>query len=224
MTSSEPAPSAAARLTALAEPIRGRLYEFVVSQTGPVRRDDAAEATGISRTLAAYHLDRLVDAGLLTNSYARPSGRSGPGAGRPAKLYERAPTEISLTVPPRSYDLLAGLLAAAVDADDTGAVTAALLDAAERDGRTGTANPDLETALRDRGYEPRTTATGDIELANCPFHRIARAHTALVCGLNEALLRGVSTAAGHDPDRVELCPGDHRCCVVIHAEPRENAG
>src|SRR6266566_9200597 len=99
-----------ASLNSLDDPLRRRLYEVVTSRAGPVSRDEAAAAAGIGRALAVYHLDKLVEAGLLTASYQRPGGRSGPGAGRPAKLYARSGREFTVTVPPREYELAARLL------------------------------------------------------------------------------------------------------------------
>jgi predicted ArsR family transcriptional regulator len=78
----------------LADPVRRSLYSHVAAQPEPVGRDAAAATAGISRSLAAFHLDRLVEAGLLAVTYRRLSGRTGPGAGRPAKLYARAPRDV----------------------------------------------------------------------------------------------------------------------------------
>jgi len=205
------------RLNVLADPVRRQLYDYVTTQESPVGREEAAKAAGLSRTLAAYHLDRLADAGLLTTSYARTGGRSGPGAGRPAKHYRRADQEVSVSVPPRSYRLLADLLAGAMSTDPSGEVRAALLHAATEQGRAAAAGEaDLVAILREQGYEPVETPDGDVVLRNCPFHQIARRHTELVCGLNEALLRGCLAGCGADPDRAELTPEPGRCCVVIH--------
>lgn len=217
-TTSHPEPDGVTSLAALTDPVRRRLYEYVSDRGDPVRRDDAADATGISRTLAAYHLDRLVDAGLLTTSYARREGHTGPGAGRPAKLYRQAQDEVSLSVPPRTYELLARLLADAVSGDESGGSRSALLTAAEDEGRragqAGTA--DLLETVRRRGYEPDVTDDGDIVLRNCPFHRLAQRHLELVCGLNHALLRGLLAGCGQDPDRAAVSPRAGRCCVTIH--------
>jgi predicted ArsR family transcriptional regulator len=205
-------------LSELADPVRRRLFEYVAGQDQPVRRDEAARATGISRTLAAYHLDRLSDAGLLVTSYARPAGQTGPGAGRPAKLYRRFQGEVAVTIPPRTYGLLAGLLADAVAADGSGAIRSALMTAAEEEGRrTGEEGDDLIEALRRRGYEPVVAAGGDLDLRNCPFHQLAQRHVDLVCGLNHALLRGLLSGCGQAPDRAELAPRPGCCCVAIHA-------
>lgn len=208
---------AVAGLGSLDDPIRRRLYAYVVSRDTPVARDDAATATGISRTLAAYHLDKLAEAGILTVGYARTSGRVGPGAGRPAKQYQRRRQELSASVPPRNYTLLAQLLAEAVDTDDSGTVRATVATVARTIGRTSTADGGLDERLRTAGYEPAETADGDIELRNCPFHRIAHQYTELVCGLNLQLIQGMLEADDDRPQRAVLAPGDDRCCVVVRA-------
>lgn len=205
-------------LSALTDPVRRRLYEAVSTQDEPVGREQAAAAAGISRTLAAYHLDRLVDAGLLGTTYSRPEGIGGPGAGRPAKRYLRLQEERTVSVPPRDYELLADLMAAAVEADADGTVRRALLEVAATEGRAaGPRREDLSEVLSERGYEPSTQDNGDIDLRNCPFHRLSRTHTDLVCGLNHAMLGGMLEGRGEDPGRAELCPREGRCCVTIRA-------
>ena len=206
-------------LSALADPVRRALYRFVAGQGEPVRRDTAAESAGISRTLAAYHLDRLVDAGLLVASYARPEGQTGPGAGRPAKLYEPTRAEVAVSVPPRDYAVLARLLAEAVESDASGHVEAALRTAAEREGREAAdravaQGQDLLDTLRSRGYDPELDED-QIALRNCPFHQLAKRHVDLVCGLNHALLRGLLEGRGEDPECARLAPQPGYCCVRL---------
>jgi predicted ArsR family transcriptional regulator len=123
-------------VSTLSDPVRAQLYDFVAGSREPVGRDEAAAAVGIGRAIAVYHLDKLVESGLLTASYRRPPGRGGPGAGRPAKRYARSGREFLVTVPPREYELAADLLAQAVAADSGGASRAALRDAARQFGES----------------------------------------------------------------------------------------
>ena len=143
-----------ASLSTLDDPVRRRLYEVVTRQPGPMGRDEAAAAAGIGRALAVYHLDKLVESGLLAATYQRAAGRSGPGAGRPAKLYARAEREFTVTVPPRSYELAARLLVQAVEADDSGQSRAALGQAARRLGA------ELGGGYRGEAAGPRPDAGG----------------------------------------------------------------
>ncbi|MCP9947823.1 helix-turn-helix domain-containing protein [Actinomadura madurae] len=115
----------------LQDPLRRRLYEFVAAQGREVGRNEAAEAAGVARTLAAFHLDKLVDAGLLEAGSRRLTGRSGPGAGRPAKVYRRSAVERDVSVPARDYRTAAGLLAEAAEA---AGLDMELQDAARRRG------------------------------------------------------------------------------------------
>jgi predicted ArsR family transcriptional regulator len=210
--------SALAGLASLDEPVRRRLYEYVSEQGLPVSRDEAAAAVGVTRTLAAYHLDKLADAGLLATAYQRPPGRGGPGAGRPAKLYQNAGQELTVSVPPRAYELLAQLLAEAAESDTTGRVRGTLNQVAHNLGhQVGTeAGANLTAALRGCGYQPYASTEGTLELRNCPFHRLAQQHQELVCGLNLRLIEGVITGSAHPRASAALSPGSGRCCVVVH--------
>jgi predicted ArsR family transcriptional regulator len=201
-----------AALSALDDPVRRRLYEHVSGATEPVGRDAAAAAAGVTRSLAAYHLDRLAAEGLLEVAYERRSGRSGPGAGRPAKLYARAEREFSASAPPRDYGLAARLLAEAAASDPSGATASALRDAAGRLGREAAGEPgEVAELLTARGYEPYDD-DGVLRLRNCPFHAAARRHPEVVCDMNLALLRGLLD--DRDVEAV-LEPGPGRCCVAL---------
>jgi predicted ArsR family transcriptional regulator len=207
---------ALAGLSSLDDPVRQRLYEYVAEHDEPISREQAAAAVGIGRTLAAYHLDKLAQAGLLATRYQRPAGRSGPGAGRPAKLYRLAERELTVSVPPRDYELLARLLIESMERDPSGTVRAAINETALEAGRRASTEPggDLVTALRGRGYQPRVDVHGNIELRNCPFHRLAQDHRKLVCGLNLSLVQGV-IASTHERSHASLDPRPGRCCVTI---------
>jgi predicted ArsR family transcriptional regulator len=211
--------AAVAAVAALDDPIRRAVFEFVSRSATAVSRDAAAAALGLTRRVAAFHLDRLADQGLLDVEYRRLSDRTGPGAGRPAKLYKRIQGELAVSVPERHYDLVGGLLATAVaESIETGAPVREVLDrTAYQTGRTiGAAADGVESALEDAGYEPyRQDREGVLALRNCPFHRLAQQFTATVCGINLHLLRGVVDGAGESASDVVLDPRPGHCCVRL---------
>jgi predicted ArsR family transcriptional regulator len=221
-----------AAVASLGDGVRRRLYEFVAGEGRPIGREEAAAATGIKRPLAAYHLDRLVDQGLLQTRYERPEGRSGPGAGRPGKLYARADEEVDVSLPPRSYDVAAQLLAAAIEESRSAETAKALKRATLRLGRElgadvrqraarakgrDRATKALVDVLRDRGYEPFTDTHGVVRLRNCPFHRLAADHTDLVCGMNLSMMKGMVDAGPDVGLRPVLDPRPGQCCVAFTA-------
>src|SRR5215467_10199828 len=120
-------------LSALDDPVRRKLFRLVEAR-GELSRDQAARGAGVSRALAAFHLDKLVRSGLLTTHFRRLSGRSGPGAGRPAKLYRRSGLELDVTLPQRRYEWAAQVLARALGQSSTPETTAALQAAARAHG------------------------------------------------------------------------------------------
>jgi len=214
----------------LDEPTRRRLYELVSANREAVGRDDAAAGIGISRELAAFHLDRLVAGGLLETEYRRRSGRTGPGAGRPAKLYRRADREVAVTIPPRQYDLAADVFAEGIGRlEGTSGVDAVADVARERGADLGAearrkAGPRPSrrrrlTALVDllggRGYEPGVDeVSGAVRLRNCPYHALASRHRELTCGMNLAWAEGLATEM-ESRLRPELAPTPGYCCVVF---------
>jgi predicted ArsR family transcriptional regulator len=220
-----------AGVASLAEPQRRALYKFVVSRGAAVTKDEAASAIGVARSVAAFHLDRLVADGLLTAEFRRLSGRQGPGAGRPAKLYRRATAELSVSLPVRQYDLAAGLLASAVNQSTTtgtpigGALTRVATargrelgervrrQAGKRPGRRALLEAAL-AVLEAHGYEP--VVRGDeVVLANCPFHALVDEQRDLVCGMNHDLLGGLSDAVGDHLLTARLEPSPDACCVRL---------
>ena len=215
---------------ALAEPARRELYLYVASEQEPVSREQAAEGCGLPLHSAKFHLDRLVEEGLLEVEFRRLSGRTGPGAGRPSKLYRRSGRQVSISLPERRYDLAGEVLAAAIDrAVKKGRpVGEAVAEAADAEGRriaatAGTVDPaedELERTsdvLAAHGYEPRTTG-GVVSLANCPFDSLAREHTELVCGMNLSLIGGMLDEMGCRGVEAVLDPEPGLCCVKARAK------
>jgi predicted ArsR family transcriptional regulator len=226
-----------AAVGALQDPVRRTLYRYVAAQPAEVSRDEAAAAAGIQRQLAAFHLDKLVEAGLLVTSYRRLSGRTGPGAGRPAKLYRRSAAEHTVSLPPRKYDLAAELLADAVEEAGDRSARLALTDVARRFGRRlgeeirGRLGPRasrerrlaaLAESLDGYGYEPRREGRS-VRLANCPFHTLAEGHRELVCGMNLTLVEGVVEGMQAADLRPCLDPRPGECCVTVNLAPPEKA-
>jgi predicted ArsR family transcriptional regulator len=213
-------------LAVLDDAVRRALYRHVVAQVEPVSRDAAGAAVGISRSLAAFHLDKLAAAGLLDVEFRRPVGRRGPGAGRPAKLYRRAERQLDVTIPPRRYELAARILAAAVhDATDGRPLTESLRDAARQAGasmahgvRNRTRAVDVLSAF---GYEPIADGA-TLLLRNCPFHALALEHTDLVCGVNADLLTSFCDAVPELGLHAELAPARGRCCVTLTKPARRS--
>ena len=218
----DPARDDLAAIGLLDEPVRRRLYDWVVAQTEPVGREAAANALGITRGLATFHLDKLAEAGLLESSYRRLTGRVGPGAGRPARVYWRARREFSVTLPDRRYARAADLFASALERIGDGSAPSVLTDAAremgERQGATarrGSGRARLFSALQGGGYEPMTDAHGTIRLRNCPFDALAEAHRGLVCGTNLAMATGLVAGARADDVEPVLDPQPGFCCVAF---------
>jgi predicted ArsR family transcriptional regulator len=209
-------------VAALADPVRRSLYELVRRRRRPVTREEAAQAVDISRNLAAFHLDKLVDLGMLRARYEAPAERP-RGRGRTPKVYEATGDGLTLTVPPRRYELLATILAGAVEAAD---VTAVARRQAAAYGHAlgqnvaageGTSVQRATRALAELGYEPRPES-GGIALDNCPFHPLASRHIELVCGLNVEFVAGVLSGLGCADLRAELAPRPGACCVEIRRQ------
>lgn len=230
----EPLETRVAAIAALDEPNRRRLFEYVADQADAVSRDDAAAAASLPRTTAAFHLDRLVGEGLLEVVYARRSGRRGPGAGRPAKLYRRSGRQVTVSLPHRRYDLAGWLLAAALEeAEEARDSPRSALD--ERAYRLGAevgetaraparrgGRADVTEVLRAYGYEPRDDGA-DVTLGNCPFHSLAARHPELVCGMNLRFLDGLLYGLGVTGLRARLDPAQEQCCVRIQPDTRHRA-
>lgn len=222
------------RIAALEDETRRRIYGFIRAAGRAVTREEVADETGISRRLAAFHLEKLLGEGLLRSHYARPPGRGGPGAGRSAKYYEPSDIELSISIPDRHYDLAGSLLVDAIAhaRPKESAHDAAMRVSAERGREIGTrsrrerklARPGPERTLsaaqemlEELGYEPYREGKTTIALRNCPFHTLAQQSPDLVCSMNQAFLDGMLRGLGNDSvDAVLECKaGD--CCVTLKA-------
>ena len=219
-------------IAALDDDLRWGMYEFIRVARRPVTRDEAAAAVGISRKLAAFHLDKLVDAGALRARYQQAGGI--PRVGRVPKVYEPTAADICVSIPPRSHETLAGILLDAVLSEGQGenardAVRRVARDrgerigAAERErarpGRLGAerALTMVGRLLAERGYEPDRESPACLRLRNCPFHPLAARSPELVCGLNQAFLAGVVDGLQASAMEAVLDPRAGECCVELRA-------
>lgn len=218
-------------IAALDDPQRRRIYELVRTSDGSVTRQQCATDLGISRKLAAFHLDKLVRCGLLELG-ERPEATP-RRVGRAPKHYRAAHETVSASVPVRCHEELATVLALAVATREPGESDADARDRVAR-GRGSAlgrrrlhptvASPQLavdsaldqaDAALETEGFQPYRAGERRIRLANCPFHPVAAVAPALVCGINEQYLSGMLDGLALPCLRAILAPAPGECCVEI---------
>ena len=214
-------------LSTLDEPVRRKLFLFVEGH-GEVSRDQAARGAGVSRALAAFHLDKLVEAGLLEATFRRLSGRTGPGAGRPSKLYRRSQLQLDITLPQRRYEWAAQVLARVLGGSASPETTEALRTIARAHGegigrdlpKPSPKAPPLRAAARALatcGFDPALAPEGQLVLRNCPFASLREGCRDVVCGMNLALIQGVMAGLGVEGVSAALEPQPETCCVALRA-------
>jgi predicted ArsR family transcriptional regulator len=218
-------------LAALDDDLRRQMYLEIRQRGRAVSREEVAEAVGVSRKLAAFHLDKLVDRGLLVATYARPPGRGGRGAGRSAKFYEPSDRTFDVSIPERNYDVMGSILVQAIEEERPGERADAAaqrvarrygedLGKAERERRhLPPAGPERAISVATEvlstcGYEPYADE-GTVRLRSCPFHALAEQSRDLVCGLNHELVQGIVSGLGNDTLDVSLAPLPDECCVQL---------
>jgi predicted ArsR family transcriptional regulator len=220
------------------DPIGGRdLREtllFARAQPQPVTADEVAVAQRIHRNVARGRLERLAEAGLLMASFERRTGRTGPGAGRPAKTYRVAPELIAIEFPRRRYEQLIGLFVDALPErarrDRIHEVGIAFGRELAREARLRsaktfrTALSRVCAALGGLGYQATVAeVTGEravITTATCPLRPLVRAHPGLATldrGMWSALV--ARALEGTDVDQIvcdtPACDRDDADCRVL---------
>ncbi|MGH2727011.1 MAG: helix-turn-helix domain-containing protein [Actinomycetota bacterium] len=225
------------RAAVLEDELRLRIYRYLRRSGRPATREEVAEEAGISRRLAAFHLEKLLESGLLKSHYARPPGRGGPGAGRSAKYYEPSNVEVSVTIPERHYELAGSLLVDAVrqaapgeSAQDTALRVSAergreIGEGFRRERRLGRPGPErtisaAQDLLETYGYEPYRDTKAALALRNCPFHALAHRAPELVCAMNRSFIEGVVRGLGNDSVEAVLECKYGDCCVTVRSPER----
>ncbi|MBC6457280.1 transcriptional regulator [Actinomadura sp. HBU206391] len=220
-----------AAVAVLSDELRRRMYAFIRRAGHPVTRDEAAASVGISRKLAAFHLDKLVAAGLLNARYANLTGVR--KAGRSPKVYEPADVDVQVSIPQREHGLLADILLDAVlrQTPRTDARAAALEAAVEHGRRLGHAERArtrgrlgaeraltiADQVLERHGFEPVRPTPTSLRLENCPFQPYAAKATDLICAINHAFLTGFLDGLGARTVQASLVPRPGACCVELAA-------
>jgi predicted ArsR family transcriptional regulator len=216
----------------LAEPIRQRLYLYLRERDEPVGREEVARDLGVKARHVAFHLDKMAEAGLLEVEYRRLSGRTGPGAGRTAKVYWVSSRSFSVLIPQTRYALAASMMASALSAGGSRADGAdSLQDVATSVGGTlgGEIRQQTQTnsgrqeavwhKLEQLGYEPQVEKSGEWTLRNCIFPELSTSHRELVCGMNAALIGGIVDGAHllslHVERRRAAWPA---CCIRLTSQ------
>lgn len=204
--------------------MRRSLYEHVRAQGHPVSREEAADAIRISRNLAAFHLDKLVEVGLLRARYEASAGKP-RGRGRTPKVYEPTDQDVSLSVPERQYELIGEILADAVATAPTDARQAAVQRAFDL-GRSlvhpAGSGQNPRTVLADLGFAPHDSEPGVVVLRNCPFHALVARQPGLICGLNHAFVNGLLDGL-RSGAVAEVGPRPGACCVVLRGVDQPTA-
>jgi predicted ArsR family transcriptional regulator len=207
-----------AALASLGDEKRRQLFELVASSPGAVGRDDVAQRTGLPRSTVSFHLDRLVQDGLLAVEFHKPPGKAGPGSGRPAKMYRPVAGEIGASVPDRNYDLAGELMAAAIEKSSSAGEP--IEDTLPSESwRVGNAMAEAAETLHDflvqAGYRPQPDGDGGFLLPNCPFHRLSDKHPGVVCAMNGAFLQGAAARLEASGGRVVPADLPGHCCARI---------
>jgi predicted ArsR family transcriptional regulator len=231
-----PALSALTAAAALSDPFRRRLYRLIRRSRWPVNREQAATSVGISRKLAAFHLDKLVEVGLLRATH-EPVGQVRK-VGRTPKVYQPTQAVVRISIPEHQHDMLAEILLDAVinQRAEESAQQAALrlatqhgenLGRAERTrvrpGRLGAerALTLAQDVLSRHGFEPARDDLTTLRLRNCPFHPLTAKAPEFVCGINHVFLTGFLDGLQATTVHAVLAPHPPECCVRLCTAPRQ---
>jgi predicted ArsR family transcriptional regulator len=192
---------------ALGDPTRRAIFIAVRESPEPMTSAAIAELFTIHPNVARHHLDKLAADGYLQVSHRRPAGRTGPGAGRPAKCYETTEKAIDVHFPSRRPDLLVELLVRLVQRLAPDDIAAVAEDVGRQYGRelaaeVGTPEEDgyqeavtaVAQAMSGLGFgisQDTSAATSRLLTSHCPFGAAAAGHPDVVCSLDRGIVSGL---------------------------------
>lgn len=207
--------------SSLGDTTRRGIYIAVRESADPVIVSQVATLFDLHPNVARHHLDRLVEDGWLQVTHRRRVDRRGPGAGRPAKHYEPTSQEVSVQFPVRRYDLLAELLVRVIERVAPEEAPAVAEEIGREYGRELAAEigfPDdagfeaavqaVARAMTGMGFDTEAQPGGHTLVTRfCPFGETATNHPAIVCRLDQGIVRGLLEAG--------------RQLAVVHVTPHE---
>ncbi|HLT97585.1 MAG TPA: helix-turn-helix domain-containing protein [Acidimicrobiia bacterium] len=211
--------------SALGDPTRRAIYVAVRESSEPMTTSRIAQLFDIHPNVARHHLDKLADDGWLIVSRQRASGRSGPGAGRPAKTYQASKREVSIHFAPRRYELLVDLLMRVINeiapegvseiaqrvGYEYGRELAKEIGAPEDAGYTHAIQA-VAMAMTGLGFSMDPDVEGERLLTtHCPFGDAATDHPDVVCSLDRGIVSGLAGGLGASAEPV----------LIPHSQPED---
>jgi predicted ArsR family transcriptional regulator len=204
---------------ALGDPTRHGVFRYVAAAAHPVDVAELTEHFDLNHNAIRQHLAKLVDAGLVIEQTAPPSGR-----GRPRLVYVLDPGAESRWGVTGPYERLSLWLAEMVRTGDT---------PVEVGKRAGRAQPVIQDAdpvsvlvdqMARQGFDPTVRRRGHdvaVTLRSCPFESTALADPDTICDFHLGMAYGIAESIeGLEID--ELVAKDPRrahCRLRCHLEP-----
>lgn len=204
---------------------RARVLGAVRTHSEPMTVADLAAAVGLHVNTVRFHLERLIDEGLVEQA-----GQDRSSGGRPRLTYRALEGEGDVR-DHRDYQLLAEILAGSISESVPDAAATSLeagrawghyLADAPKPHRSSTAQEGLAELLRvlaHIGFEPRVTGEQGrtLELHHCPFREVAEAHREVACSVHLGLMQGLLAGmrAPLTAERLEPFVGPHLCLARL---------
>lgn len=215
--------------SALGDPTRRAVYIAIRESTGPMSTAGIAELFDIHPNVARHHLDKLAADGYLDVTHRRPNGRTGPGAGRPAKYYAVSSKQIDVHFPTHRHDVLSDMLVRIIDriapdnirevaeqvGTEVGRELAGEIGSPEDTGYEGAVKA-VVRAMTGIGFGVSSDVAGQrLLMSHCPFGDTAAAHPEVVCSLDRGMVRGLMGSLEHACEPVlHPAAGSDRDCVT----------
>ena len=224
------AAAVAAVTTAFGDPTRRDIYLFVRARETGATAAEVADGFALHPNVARHHLEKLAAGGYLDVALARHES-----AGRPSKRYRAAAGDSHLAFPPRRDDLLAILLARALErlpegeareiAEEVGLeygrAIAARMEPTEGHRSVKAAVASVADALTAHGFAAHAEKRGNaltLVAEHCPFGDAARQYPHVLCAVDTGMVKGMLEGLyGHTEPTIEQSRphGDETCVTRV---------